>query len=159
MTSRTRPSGFAPRIASTLSKRARLENIEDSTSNSECSNARSAFSFCSKFDVGCSMFSKFLFTAVLAFCVSAHAAPPDPEVARMLERALANAENFRKQLQTSEYDAKIRVQEWDGRGRLRGTVKAHAIVRSEEHTSELQSRQYLVCRLLLEKKMTSHSCH
>src|SRR3712207_7866003 len=28
---------------------------------------------------------------------------------------------------------------------------AHAL-RSEEHTSELQSRQYLVCRLLLEKK-------
>src|SRR3712207_6941700 len=26
--------------------------------------------------------------------------------------------------------------------------------RSEEHTSELQSRQYLVCRLLLEKKLT-----
>src|SRR3712207_8437005 len=31
--------------------------------------------------------------------------------------------------------------------RLRGTG-----IRSEEHTSELQSRQYLVCRLLLEKK-------
>src|SRR3712207_6908476 len=28
--------------------------------------------------------------------------------------------------------------------------------RSEEHTSELQSRQYLVCRLLLEKKKTYH---
>src|SRR5258707_2538840 len=28
----------------------------------------------------------------------------------------------------------------------------HPISRSEEHTSELQSRQYLVCRLLLEKK-------
>src|SRR3712207_8484815 len=28
--------------------------------------------------------------------------------------------------------------------------------RSEEHTSELQSRQYLVCRLLLEKKKTQH---
>src|SRR3712207_7444576 len=28
-------------------------------------------------------------------------------------------------------------------------------VRSEEHTSELQSRQYLVCRLLLEKKKTN----
>src|SRR3712207_8280802 len=27
-----------------------------------------------------------------------------------------------------------------------------AVIRSEEHTSELQSRQYLVCRLLLEKK-------
>src|SRR3712207_8465024 len=30
-----------------------------------------------------------------------------------------------------------------------------APARSEEHTSELQSRQYLVCRLLLEKKKTS----
>src|SRR3712207_6998144 len=30
--------------------------------------------------------------------------------------------------------------------------------RSEEHTSELQSRQYLVCRLLLEKKNTSYAC-
>src|SRR3712207_7256838 len=30
--------------------------------------------------------------------------------------------------------------------------KAPSDVRSEEHTSELQSRQYLVCRLLLEKK-------
>src|SRR3712207_8584504 len=30
--------------------------------------------------------------------------------------------------------------------------------RSEEHTSELQSRQYLVCRLLLEKKNTHPSC-
>src|SRR3712207_8753131 len=28
--------------------------------------------------------------------------------------------------------------------------------RSEEHTSELQSRQYLVCRLLLEKKTKTH---
>src|SRR3712207_7576012 len=35
--------------------------------------------------------------------------------------------------------------------------------RSEEHTSELQSRQYLVCRLLLEKKKKKqirlHACH
>src|SRR3712207_7847029 len=29
--------------------------------------------------------------------------------------------------------------------------------RSEEHTSELQSRQYLVCRLLLEKKQMTHT--
>src|SRR5438445_2544239 len=29
-------------------------------------------------------------------------------------------------------------------------------LRSEEHTSELQSRQYLVCRLLLEKKKTNY---
>src|SRR3712207_8276487 len=42
------------------------------------------------------------------------------------------------------------------RGRLRrptaGAGAADALDRSEEHTSELQSRQYLVCRLLLEKK-------
>src|SRR3712207_6911762 len=30
--------------------------------------------------------------------------------------------------------------------------RSWALIRSEEHTSELQSRQYLVCRLLLEKK-------
>src|SRR3712207_8916621 len=33
-----------------------------------------------------------------------------------------------------------------------------AYFRSEEHTSELQSRQYLVCRLLLEKKKSTHYC-
>src|SRR3712207_9015931 len=32
-----------------------------------------------------------------------------------------------------------------------------AYCRSEEHTSELQSRQYLVCRLLLEKKKTIYN--
>src|SRR5258707_6030331 len=31
--------------------------------------------------------------------------------------------------------------------------------RSEEHTSELQSRQYLVCRLLLEKKKIGYTTH
>src|SRR3712207_7276702 len=35
----------------------------------------------------------------------------------------------------------------------RSRLRPH--LRSEEHTSELQSRQYLVCRLLLEKKNTS----
>src|SRR3712207_8920137 len=34
----------------------------------------------------------------------------------------------------------------------RGGGRRAAVARSEEHTSELQSRQYLVCRLLLEKK-------
>src|SRR5258707_11542742 len=33
-----------------------------------------------------------------------------------------------------------------------GDTNALSGIRSEEHTSELQSRQYLVCRLLLEKK-------
>src|SRR2546428_7484848 len=34
-----------------------------------------------------------------------------------------------------------------------------ALARSEEHTSELQSRSDLVCRLLLEKKPTTHRCY
>src|SRR5207253_10230652 len=37
-------------------------------------------------------------------------------------------------------------------GRLCAIVKVRAGIRSEEHTSELQSRGHLVCRLLLEKK-------
>src|SRR3712207_7428853 len=37
-------------------------------------------------------------------------------------------------------------------------VRAQLVRRSEEHTSELQSRQYLVCRLLLEKKKKYTSC-
>src|SRR5437868_11184571 len=36
--------------------------------------------------------------------------------------------------------------------RLTGTVPRSPLIRSEEHTSELQSRFDLVCRLLLEKK-------
>src|SRR5215217_265117 len=42
--------------------------------------------------------------------------------------------------------------------RAAGAV-ARREARSEEHTSELQSRQYLVCRLLLEKKKGPQPCH
>src|SRR3712207_7426635 len=49
---------------------------------------------------------------------------------------------------------------WNGLGGAFGHVLQEGVLgspvlqvlRSEEHTSELQSRQYLVCRLLLEKK-------
>src|SRR3712207_7071730 len=46
---------------------------------------------------------------------------------------------------------------WDVENQLRwmddaGVETSVLTLRSEEHTSELQSRQYLVCRLLLEKK-------
>src|SRR5436305_10129543 len=41
-------------------------------------------------------------------------------------------------------------------GHLAGLVLGHFEVRSEEHTSELQSRPHLVCRLLLEKKNTNN---
>src|SRR3712207_7708047 len=45
------------------------------------------------------------------------------------------------------FEAAAHAGDRDGRGPGRNRD-----VRSEEHTSELQSRQYLVCRLLLEKK-------
>src|SRR3712207_7124219 len=62
-------------------------------------------------------------------------------------------------------------QESGSHGRFLGTVsrrsaggagardagEGEADLRSEEHTSELQSRQYLVCRLLLEKKKKNSS--
>src|SRR3712207_6932857 len=60
---------------------------------------------------------------------------PDPATGRSLDISLAVAEDLGL--------------EWYGLG-----------LRSEEHTSELQSRQYLVCRLLLEKKKKSRpTCH
>src|SRR3712207_7133046 len=58
---------------------------------------------------------------------------------------------------------------WDQHGDLRNGHTNNAkevdkpiaglLKRSEEHTSELQSRQYLVCRLLLEKKKKTHIRH
>src|SRR3712207_7706662 len=42
------------------------------------------------------------------------------------------------------------LQNWGAR------AATDSVGRSEEHTSELQSRQYLVCRLLLEKKKIQH---
>src|SRR2546429_6555036 len=51
------------------------------------------------------------------------------------------------------YPCSFLAREWTSGSRA-------ACSRSEEHTSELQSRLHLVCRLLLEKKTipTSHSC-
>src|SRR2546422_7914131 len=43
-----------------------------------------------------------------------------------------------------------------GRGQWARGRAGHRAARSEEHTSELQSRLHLVCRLLLEKKKTEH---
>src|SRR3712207_8464892 len=52
---------------------------------------------------------------------------------------------------------RLKIAERSRRGMLRKAREGKVILppipdRSEEHTSELQSRQYLVCRLLLEKK-------
>src|SRR3712207_7622927 len=48
--------------------------------------------------------------------------------------------------------------QWDSiRYRQAFVCDKQSLHRSEEHTSELQSRQYLVCRLLLEKKKHSQN--
>src|SRR3712207_8031414 len=55
-----------------------------------------------------------------------------------------------------------RVPGRDGEGRRAALQGGDALLqhgRSEEHTSELQSRQYLVCRLLLEKKIQHDTDH
>jgi hypothetical protein len=72
----------------------------------------------------CLALSVFLAAARVADCE-----PPSPEIVRIMEGALQDAENFRQQVRKSEYEAKMVVQEWDGRGRLRGTAKATAIMR------------------------------
>src|SRR3712207_6328411 len=51
-----------------------------------------------------------------------------------------------------KYGAAVIVMAFDEEGQADTMERRVAICRSEEHTSELQSRQYLVCRLLLEKK-------
>src|SRR3712207_7202930 len=55
---------------------------------------------------------------------------------------------------TSEHRSRARHgdEALDACRRRRTIASLRSYVRSEEHTSELQSRQYLVCRLLLEKK-------
>src|SRR3712207_7029856 len=64
-----------------------------------------------------------------------------------------------EQVELSALDGAVRVVRRAARSLARVGVLAEdeavRLERSEEHTSELQSRQYLVCRLLLEKKTTS----
>src|SRR3712207_9376437 len=52
-------------------------------------------------------------------------------------------------------DSKI-VSSGERKSRSSSSAVKNFLCRSEEHTSELQSRQYLVCRLLLEKKKNNN---
>src|SRR3712207_7323844 len=73
-----------------------------------------------------------------------HVLAPPGEESRVLDHG--RAESAQAQLDASaaaELPQPVRVDE---------QRRIVAVQRSEEHTSELQSRQYLVCRLLLEKK-------
>src|SRR3712207_7774763 len=68
------------------------------------------------------------------------------------ERARTREGAMQVELAHLQYQRSRLVRSWTHLGRQRG---GFGFLRSEEHTSELQSRQYLVCRLLLEKKKYS----
>src|SRR3712207_7666249 len=77
---------------------------------------------------------------------------------RSLTSQVRNIAEVTKAVQAGDLSRKITV---DVKGEileLKNTINT-MVDRSEEHTSELQSRQYLVCRLLLEKKKENHTSH
>src|SRR3712207_8320092 len=65
---------------------------------------------------------------------------------------VAHADDERHEQREHREDEHVREREDEPRAER----QAGHSPRSEEHTSELQSRQYLVCRLLLEKKKNLH---
>src|SRR5690625_7830243 len=74
-------------------------------------------------------------------------------VARLHERVMNQRDDFLNKLSTEiikNHDI-ICIEDLNTKGMLRNHKVAKSISRSEEHTSELQSRGHLVCRLLLEK--------
>src|ERR1035437_7050125 len=77
------------------------------------------------------------------------------ELARLTKRHVNNVHRDLRQLadvgliEERKKDGQVLAK--DGFTLYEKTPLARTVPRSEEHTSELQSRQYLVCRLLLEK--------
>src|SRR3712207_8198428 len=82
---------------------------------------------------------------------SCHAHPPGPRIETSVnDRRLPAALERREALG-------VAIADQLGGGRVE--LAQQPPIRSEEHTSELQSRQYLVCRLLLEKKNKQNTKH
>src|SRR3712207_8421002 len=73
--------------------------------------------------------------------------PADVADAHAVQRAVETAVE-----RLGRLDAVVHSAQTMAYGRLEDVPPEASEARSEEHTSELQSRQYLVCRLLLEKK-------
>src|SRR2546425_7521089 len=85
-----------------------------------------------------------LYSAALALTLAAFA------VLLYLDRRSASYQDLDQRIQSeATLTAGILAESYRARGSL---VRADTSGRSEEHTSELQSLAYLVCRLLLEKK-------
>src|SRR3712207_6943136 len=73
------------------------------------------------------------------------------DVLNRLRRIEGQVRGVQKMVEADEYCIDILTQITAASNALK-KVAVGLLDRSEEHTSELQSRQYLVCRLLLEKK-------
>src|SRR3712207_2971390 len=71
--------------------------------------------------------------------------PKPREIYDVLDEYVVGQEESKRTLSVAVYNHYKRVQ-------MMQSDESDIELRSEEHTSELQSRQYLVCRLLLEKK-------
>src|SRR3712207_8367256 len=74
---------------------------------------------------------------------------PDPHRG---ERVVEQRDDDRRQRAEHRPDERHELHDAEEEAERERVVVALVEDRSEEHTSELQSRQYLVCRLLLEKK-------
>src|SRR3712207_8221410 len=91
------------------------------------------------------------------------------DVAELIPEFRDRVDTLRSMDDVKHLDVRVdRLVQWHVDGLLCIGDAAHAMspvggvginLRSEEHTSELQSRQYLVCRLLLEKKKIQHHRH
>src|SRR5204862_3620896 len=79
-------------------------------------------------------------------------ADPERDHVRVHGRLLHGPERKRHILLNKPHGYVSSVSDPQGRKTVLDLVKGDVALRSEEHTSELQSRRDLVCRLLLEKK-------
>src|SRR5207249_12071580 len=98
--------------------------------------------------------SSFCFTQPLtpaSFTLSLHDALPISSEARSASTPASPKDHTRRTYRSPSRQP-IQPRRGRRRGRSRACTTAIARARSEEHTSELQSRFDLVCRLLLEKK-------
>src|SRR5205809_6166557 len=69
-----------------------------------------------------------------------------------LFRSSRSKSKGRQAFELAQQDKKASAEEYYKRGEQSADQSGEPVLRSEEHTSELQSRLHLVCRLLLEKK-------
>src|SRR2546422_8124658 len=81
---------------------------------------------------------------------------PGERRSRNARRLTPRDVNFRLEVHPMDDEREVDVQAASSLNALASRARVEGPDRSEEHTSELQSRLHLVCRLLLEKKKKRH---